>query len=84
MGLELLEKYDELMYGPDDRAGTFKHQFNQTMELERLQAAAELNKTKGNHGFSALHIAREGRQVSISRVPQTVPANCWINEDLSL
>ena len=47
-----LEEFDYLMYGPDDRAGALgfglnvqppptKHQFNQTMELERLQAAAD-------------------------------------------
>jgi len=47
-----LEEFDYLIYGPDDRAGalgygsnvqppTTKHQFNQTMDLERLQAAAD-------------------------------------------
>lgn len=47
-----LEEFDYLMYGPDDRAGALgfglnvhppptKHQFNQTMDLERLQAAAD-------------------------------------------
>ena len=46
------EEFDYLMYGPDDRAGALgfglnvqppspKHRFNQTMDLERLQAAAE-------------------------------------------
>ncbi len=48
-----LEEFDYLMYGPDDRAGALgfglnvqppptKHRFNQTMDLERLQAAAEV------------------------------------------
>jgi serine/threonine-protein kinase HipA len=47
-----LEEFDYLMYGPDDRAGALgfglnvepppaRHQFNRTMELERLQAAAD-------------------------------------------
>ena len=47
-----LEEFDYLMYGPDDRAGALgfglnvkppppKHRFNQAMDLERLQAAAE-------------------------------------------
>ncbi len=47
-----LEEFDYLMYGPDDRAGALgfglsvqpppaKHQFNQTMDLECLQAAAD-------------------------------------------
>jgi len=47
-----LEEFDYLMYGPDDRAGALgfgsnvqppppKHRFNQTMDLERLQAAAD-------------------------------------------
>ena len=47
-----LEEFDYLMYGPDDRAGALgfglnvqppptKHQFNQTMDLKRLQAAAD-------------------------------------------
>ncbi|MBW1912502.1 MAG: type II toxin-antitoxin system HipA family toxin [Deltaproteobacteria bacterium] len=47
-----LEEFDYLMYGPDDRAGALGfglnvqppptvHRFNQTMDLERLQAAAD-------------------------------------------
>ncbi len=47
-----LEEFDYLMYGPDDRAGALgfglnvqppstEHRFNQTMDLERLQVAAE-------------------------------------------
>ncbi len=47
-----LEEFDYLMHGPDDRAGALgfgsnvqppppKHRFNQTMALERLQAAAD-------------------------------------------
>jgi serine/threonine-protein kinase HipA len=51
-GQTQLDEFDYLMYGPDDRAGALgfglsvqapptKHQFNQTMELERLQAAAD-------------------------------------------
>ncbi len=47
-----LEEFDYLMYGPDDRAGALgfglnvqppstEHRFNQTMDLECLQAAAE-------------------------------------------
>lgn len=47
-----LEEFDYLMYGPDDRAGALgfglhvqppppKYRFNQTMDLERLQSAAE-------------------------------------------
>jgi serine/threonine-protein kinase HipA len=47
-----LEEFDYLMYGPDDRAGALgfglnvqplppKRRFNQTMDLERLQAAAD-------------------------------------------
>ena len=47
-----LEEFDYLMYGPDDRAGALgfglnvqppptAHRFNQTMDLERLQAAVE-------------------------------------------
>ena len=47
-----LEEFDYLMYGPDDRAGALgfglnvqppppKYRFNQTMDLERLQAAAD-------------------------------------------
>lgn len=48
-----LEEFDYLMYGPDDRAGALgfglnvqppptEHRFNQTIDLERLQAAAEV------------------------------------------
>ncbi len=47
-----LEEFDYLMYGPDDRAGALgfglnvqppppEHRFNQTMDLERLQHAAD-------------------------------------------
>ena len=47
-----LEEFDYLMYGPDDRAGALgfgenvqpppqEHQFNRTMDLERLQSAAD-------------------------------------------
>jgi serine/threonine-protein kinase HipA len=47
-----LEEFDYLMYGPDDRAGALgfglhvlppppENRFNQTMDLERLQAAAD-------------------------------------------
>jgi serine/threonine-protein kinase HipA len=51
-GQTQLDEFNYLMYGPDDRAGALgfgltvqppptKHQFNQTMELERLQVAAD-------------------------------------------
>ena len=51
-GLPRLEEFDYLMYGPDDRAGALgfglnvlppppENRFNQTMALERLQAAAD-------------------------------------------
>jgi len=47
-----LEEFDYLMFGPDDRAGALgfglnvqppppEHRFNRTMDLERLQAAAD-------------------------------------------
>jgi len=47
-----LEEFDYLMYGPDDRAGALgfgsniqppppKHRFNRTVDLERLQSAAD-------------------------------------------
>ena len=50
--LPRLEEFDYLMYGPDDRAGALgfglnvlppppENRFNQTMALERLQAAAD-------------------------------------------
>ena len=48
-----LEEFHYLMYGPDDRAGALgfgsnvqppppKHRFNRTMDLDRLQAAADV------------------------------------------
>ena len=51
-GQTQLDEFNYLIYGPDDRAGALgfgltvqppptKHQFNQTMELERLQVAAD-------------------------------------------
>lgn len=51
-GYTQLEEFDYLMYGPDDRAGALgfglnvqpppiEHQFNRTIDLDRLQAAAD-------------------------------------------
>jgi len=51
-GHSQLEEFDYLMYGPDDRAGALgfglnvqpppiEHRFNQTIDLDRLQAAAD-------------------------------------------
>jgi len=52
IGYTQLEEFDYLMYGPDDRAGALgfgdtveppppKRRFNRTLELQRLQAAAD-------------------------------------------
>lgn len=66
-----LEEFDYLMYGPDDRAGALgfgssvqppppKHRFNQTMDLERLQAAADAIISNGpNIGDSSTRQAEE-------------------------
>jgi serine/threonine-protein kinase HipA len=66
-----LEEFDYLMYGPDDRAGALgfgsnvqppppKHRFNQTMDLERLQAAADaVLSDEPNTGESSTRQAEE-------------------------
>ena len=66
-----LEEFDYLMYGPDDRAGALgfgsnvqppppKHRFNQTMDLERLQAAADaIISDEPNTGDSSTRQAEE-------------------------
>jgi serine/threonine-protein kinase HipA len=66
-----LEEFDYLMYGPDDRAGALgfglnvqppppKRRFNQTMDLERLQAAADaILSDEPNTGESSTRQAEE-------------------------
>ena len=66
-----LQEFDYLMYGPDDRAGALgfgsnvqppppKHRFNRTMDLERLQAAADaIISDEPNTGDSATRRAEE-------------------------
>jgi serine/threonine-protein kinase HipA len=66
-----LEEFDYLMYGPDDRAGALgfglsvqpppiEHRFNQTIDLGRLQAAAEaIISDKPNTEDSATRVAEE-------------------------
>jgi serine/threonine-protein kinase HipA len=66
-----LEEFDYLMYGPDDRAGALgfgfnvqppppKHRFNQKMDLERLQAAADaVISDEPNTGDSSTRQAEE-------------------------
>jgi serine/threonine-protein kinase HipA len=66
-----LEEFDYLMYGPDDRAGALgfgsnvqppppKRRFNQTMDLERLQAAADaIISDEPNTGDSSIRQAEE-------------------------
>ncbi len=66
-----LEEFDYLMYGPDDRAGALgfgsnvqppppKQRFNQTMDLERLQANADaIISNEPNSGDSSTSQAEE-------------------------
>ncbi len=73
-----LEEFDYLMYGPDDRAGALgfglnvqppskEHRFNKTMDLERLQAAADtIISDKPNTEDSATRQAEEFMLVGTS------------------
>jgi serine/threonine-protein kinase HipA len=91
-----LEEFDYLMYGPDDRAGALgfgsnvqppppKHRFNQTMDLKRLQAAADaIISDEPNIGDSSTRQAEElmliGTSMGGAR-PKTVveyEQNLWI------
>jgi serine/threonine-protein kinase HipA len=91
-----LEEFDYLMYGPDDRAGALgfgsnvqppppKQRFNQTMDLKRLQAAADaIISDEPNIGDSSTRQAEElmliGTSMGGAR-PKTVveyEQNLWI------
>ena len=91
-----LEEFDYLMYGPDDRAGALgfgsdvqplptRHRFNQTIDLERLQAAADkIINDEPNTEDSATRQAEELMLVGTSMGgarPKTVvelEQNLWI------
>lgn len=91
-----LEEFDYLMYGPDDRAGALgfgsdvqplptKHRFNKTIDLERLQAAADtIINDEPDTGDSATRQAEELMLVGTSMGgarPKTVverEQNLWI------
>jgi len=91
-----LEEFDCLMYGPDDRAGALgfgsdvqplptRHRFNQTIDLERLQAAADkIINDEPNTEDSATRQAEELMLVGTSMGgarPKTVvelEQNLWI------
>ncbi len=95
-GHSQLEEFDYMMYGPDDRAGALgfglnvqppppKHRFNQTIDLDRLQAAADtINSDEPDTEGSATRQAEELMLIGTSMggaLPKTVvehEQNLWI------